>query len=76
MARPPKPPSQPPGEWHVPEDLLEMFAMGKPLGAQAERVHSHLLACDECCLRLVREAEFIEALRAGLPRFGKGKPGG
>jgi len=43
--------------------------MGKPLGPHAERIHTHLLACDECCLRLVEEAEFIDALRYALRRF-------
>lgn len=66
MPLPPWPTSGPRGKEHVSADELEIFAMGKPLGNRAEWVHTHLLACDECCLSLVREAEFIEALRAVL----------
>jgi len=66
MSRPPTPLSRPSEPWHVSDDHLEAFAMGKSLGEHAERVHAHLLACDSCCLRLVREAEFIGALREAL----------
>ena len=66
MPRPPSRPPDPPKERHISEDQLEAFAMGKSLGAQAERVHAHLLSCDECCLRLVEEAQFIEVLREAL----------
>ena len=68
MSRPP-PPAGPPEERHLSEDHLEAFAMGKSLGMYAERVHAHLLACDSCCLRLLREAEFISALRQALREF-------
>jgi hypothetical protein len=63
MPRPPPPLSGPSWPGHVSEDDLEALAMGKSLGNHAEWVHAHLLACDDCCLRLVREAEFIDALR-------------
>jgi hypothetical protein len=43
--------------------------MGKSLGKDAEMVHAHLLACDEYCLRLVQEAEYIAALRQALRDF-------
>ena len=69
MPRPPLPFPDPPGPYHVSEDHLEAFAMGKSLEGHAERVHSHLLACDECCMRLVHEAEFIEALREELRKL-------
>ena len=59
--------SPPPSRrWHVPEDLLEAYAMGKSLGKDARRVHAHVLRCDTCCLRLVREAQFIDALHYAL----------
>jgi hypothetical protein len=51
---------------HVSEDLLEAYAMGKPLGEHSQRVHVHLLVCDKCCLRLMREVEIIDALRRAL----------
>jgi hypothetical protein len=41
------------------------------LGEQAERIHTHLLVCDECCLRLVHEAQFIEAMREALREGNK-----
>lgn len=66
MPRPPLPSSETPQFWHVSEDDLEALAMGKSLGERAERVHTHLGACDDCCLRLVREHEFISALLLAL----------
>jgi hypothetical protein len=51
---------------HIPETLLEAYAMGKPLGEPSQRVHVHLLICDQCCLRMVREVEIIDALRRAL----------
>ena len=69
MSSPPLPPPAPPDEWHVSEDQLEAFVMGHSLGEHFERVHTHLLGCDECCLRLVHEAEFIAALREELRKF-------
>ena len=66
MSRPPVPFPKPHDNFHASDDHIEAFAMGKPLGEHAERVNAHLLACDFCCLRLVEEAEFIEALRAAL----------
>jgi hypothetical protein len=69
MPRPPPPISKSPSSPHLSQGHLEAFAMGKSLGMHAERVHSHLLACDYCCLRLVKEAEFIEALRYALRKY-------
>jgi hypothetical protein len=54
---------------HIPEDLLEAYAMGKPLGEHGPKIHIHLLVCDQCCLRLMREAEIIDALRRALREF-------
>jgi len=69
LASPPSFPTDSPELSHISEDDLEAFAMGKPLQDRGAHVHAHLLACDACCLRLVREAEFIEALRIALREF-------
>jgi hypothetical protein len=55
--------------WHVPDERLEAYALGKSMGEHARYFEAHLLACDDCCLRLMREAQFIEALRCALRDF-------
>ncbi|HXP85895.1 MAG TPA: hypothetical protein VN841_14320 [Bryobacteraceae bacterium] len=54
---------------HIPEEELEAYALGKSSDEDALHLEAHLLACDECCLRLVHEAQFIEALRYALFDF-------
>ena len=61
--------STPPRIAHLTEEQLEAYALGKSRDADAGNLEAHLLACDECCLRLVREAQFIEALRYALGDF-------
>ena len=66
MPRPPQPPSDSPDQEHVPEDVIEAYAMGKLRGKGAARVQTHLEACDQCCLKAVEIAEFIDALKQGF----------
>jgi hypothetical protein len=56
-------------EAHASEDLLEAYVMGSLQRGHYENLSVHLSTCDLCCLRLVREWEFIEALRGSLRDF-------
>jgi anti-sigma factor RsiW len=64
--------SDPPSAGHIPEEHLEAYALGKLADQDAVELNAHVLDCDECCLRLVEEAQFIEALRYALVELGAG----
>ena len=49
-------------ERHIPSQLLEAYAMGKCGGRSATGVEAHVLECDQCCYRMVREAEFVAVI--------------
>lgn len=54
-----------PGE-HPSDHEIDLFVMRRLPVPERERIRRHLLACDACCLQVVKTAEFIEALRNAL----------
>jgi hypothetical protein len=51
---------------HITEDDLELYSMGRLVGAQLEQVEEHLLVCQGCQERLLETDEFIAAFRAAV----------
>lgn len=51
---------------HITEDDLELYSMGRLVGAQLEQVEEHLLVCEHCQNRLLEADEFIAAFRAAV----------
>ena len=51
---------------HVPDDLLEQYAMGKLNEEQTAPIEEHLLVCEHCR----REVELVDRIRAALGATG------
>jgi hypothetical protein len=49
---------------HIPEDLLESYAMEKLAELEAKPVEEHLLGCVECQERLAETDSFLGTMRA------------
>ena len=49
---------------HVPEDLLEKYAMGRLSHSDRARLHRHLLLCSNCQAHLQQVDEYVKVIRA------------
>lgn len=49
---------------HIPEDLLERYAMGMLSDSETGPLEEHLLVCHECQDRLRAVDEYVAAIRA------------
>lgn len=52
--------------YHVEDDGLELYALGRLTEADAAPVEEHLLVCEECRVRLAGWDEYVGAIRAAL----------
>jgi anti-sigma factor RsiW len=55
---------------HIPEQLLEPYAMGALSGESSALVEEHLLYCESCQARLVELDEFLAVFRAAAVQAG------
>lgn len=53
-------------EDHIPEDLLEGYAMGKVSALDRAPLEEHLLICPACQTHLEETAEYIRLVRSAL----------
>ena len=53
-------------EKHIPEELLEAFAMRMLSGEHCARVEEHLLVCADCQIKLQAIDEYVEAMKGAL----------
>ncbi len=51
---------------HIPEDLLETYAMGQLPAPHCAPLEEHLLICPNCQIRLEKTDEFVCAVRAAV----------
>lgn len=51
---------------HIPEDLLDEYALKKLVPSMARVIEEHLLICPECCNRLTQIDALIAVLRHAL----------
>lgn len=51
---------------HVPEDVLERFAMRQRIGPDCAAMEEHILICPVCQIRLDALMGYIQVLRAAL----------
>jgi anti-sigma factor RsiW len=51
---------------HIPEDLLELYSLGRLDESQLAPVEEHLLICHDCQDRLEGIDEFVAALRSAV----------
>ena len=49
--------------YHIPEDLLEQYAMGTLPDPESAPVEEHILLCSECQARLQEIDEFLLAIQ-------------
>jgi hypothetical protein len=51
---------------HIPEDLLERYAMGGLPHQDRGRLHKHLLHCSSCQIQLQQIDEYVKVMKAAL----------
>ena len=51
---------------HIPEDLLERYAMGGLPRPGCARLHKHLLHCSSCQIHLQQIDEYVKVMKAAL----------
>jgi hypothetical protein len=51
---------------HIPEDLLERYAMGRLSYQDCDRLHRHLLHCPCCQILLKQVDEYVKVMKAAL----------
>jgi len=51
---------------HIPEDLLERYAMGGLPRPECARLHRHLALCSSCQIHLKQIEEYVKVMRAAL----------
>ena len=51
---------------HIPDDLLEVYAMGKLSDHESEPVEEHLLLCPVCQEQLAELDDFVPAIKTAL----------
>jgi anti-sigma factor ChrR (cupin superfamily) len=51
---------------HIPEDLLETYAMGRLSGPDCAPLHRHLLLCPSCQTNLKETREYIKVMKAAM----------
>ena len=51
---------------HIPEDLLERYAMGRLSRPDCVPVHRHLLHCSSCQIHLQQIDEYVKVIKAAL----------
>jgi anti-sigma factor RsiW len=51
---------------HIPEDLLERYAMGRLSRQACARLHRHLLHCSNCQIHLQQIDEYVKVVKAAL----------
>jgi anti-sigma factor RsiW len=51
---------------HIPEDLLERYAMGRLSRQDCARLHRHLLRCSSCQVHLQQIDEYVKVMKAAL----------
>ena len=54
------------GDAHVSAEVLEAYVMGKTLGESVADLKAHVMDCDWCCYRTVREIHYLGALTHAL----------
>jgi hypothetical protein len=52
---------------HIPEDLLETYAMGLLSRRDCAPLHRHLLHCSSCQIHLQEIDEYVKVMKAALP---------
>lgn len=59
---------------HVPEDVLERYAMGRLSGEECEPVEEHLLLCAVCQRSLEQTDEYIRVAQAATAMVAHDSP--
>jgi len=54
--------------YHVPDELLEQYAIGKLSDQVNAPLEEHLLLCQFCCSRLEAIDEFVRVVKAALAK--------
>ena len=52
--------------WHADEELLQQYASGGLDAANSFSVEAHILACDDCRIRVPRDATRLDAIWSGV----------
>ena len=60
--------------YHVSEELLEGYAMGKLSDQVSAPLEEHLLLCQLCCKRLHAMDEFVGVVKAALTQARQTSP--
>lgn len=60
---------------HIPEDLLERYAMGRLPRPDRARLHQHLPLCSSCQIHLQEIDEYVQVMKAAL-QITRLKPAG
>ena len=60
--------------FHIPDDLLEEYAIGRLPGIDCAPVEEHLLICPTCQNNLTKTDEYIRIMRAVLARLQPHRP--
>lgn len=55
---------------HLPESVLEEYALGRLTKYRAERVQAHVASCRECRVRLETEIGIVTMMKAAGERMG------
>lgn len=55
---------------HLPESVLEEYALGRLSKYRAERVQAHVASCSECRKRLETEIGIVAMMKAAGERIG------
>ena len=53
---------------HIPEELLEAYAMGKLSAPRNASLEEHLLVCHACQSQLHETEEYVRVVQTALPR--------
>lgn len=61
-------------ESHLPEDVLELYAMGKLSNLDCVPLEEHLLICTPCQTRLMAVDEFVRVIRAATSSLASHQP--
>ena len=59
---------------HIPEDLLERYAMGRLSRQDCGPVYRHLPRCSSCQVRLTQIEEYVKVMKAALLISATGGP--
>jgi hypothetical protein len=53
---------------HIPEDVLERYALRQVPGAECSSLHAHLLHCSACQINLNEIIEYVAVMKAATAR--------